>query len=243
MAPEATGSTARLINILLAMVIGGAVVGFVVGTRPMPRPSHGEPGEAVSVTPTDVVPGQSFLQLRLRLHGPNSLVTSDLDRLRTSFPGVYDEVVRTADLTQGALVKRSERRAYDGAPPVVPHVIDEQSADACLACHGEGLGLDGRTASVVPHATSTSCTQCHVSVLPRFGEPLVAVDSSFLGAASPGGGSRAWSGAPPTIPHRVQMREDCASCHGVTGLDGLRTTHPARQNCTQCHLSAFGLPR
>jgi cytochrome c-type protein NapB len=25
------------------------------------------------------------------------------------------------------------------------------------------------------------------------------------------------------------------SCHGYTGLQGIRTTHPWRQNCQQCH--------
>jgi nitrate reductase (cytochrome), electron transfer subunit len=46
---------------------------------------------------------------------------------------------------------------------------------------------------------------------------------------------RAFDGAPPTIPHSTLMRTDCLSCHGPQGLYGLRTPHPERQSCLQCH--------
>jgi cytochrome c-type protein NapB len=32
------------------------------------------------------------------------------------------------------------------------------------------------------------------------------------------------------------MRDDCMSCHGPQGLFGLRTPHPDRQSCLQCHV-------
>jgi len=32
------------------------------------------------------------------------------------------------------------------------------------------------------------------------------------------------------------MREDCMSCHGPQGLFGLRTPHPDRPSCLQCHV-------
>lgn len=38
-----------------------------------------------------------------------------------------------------------------------------------------------------------------------------------------------------TIPHGTQLRSDCLSCHGPPGLVGLRTPHPDRQACVQCH--------
>jgi cytochrome c-type protein NapB len=31
------------------------------------------------------------------------------------------------------------------------------------------------------------------------------------------------------------MRSDCMSCHGYEGRLGIRTTHPWRNSCQQCH--------
>jgi cytochrome c-type protein NapB len=54
-------------------------------------------------------------------------------------------------------------------------------------------------------------------------------------------GVRAYTGAPPEIPHSTWMRETCLACHGGTGAEGLRTRHPQRQSCTQCHAPSAGL--
>jgi len=147
-----------------------------------------------------------------------------------------------------ALAERASRRAFDGAPPVVPHPIAQDSSAACLACHGPGLAIKDKVASRMSHALYANCTQCHVpaaaSVLLSATEaPLLAAlaDNQFAGAHPSLKGSRAWPGAPPTIPHRTLMRSDCLSCHGPRGLFGLRTPHPERQSCVQCHVSDAGL--
>lgn len=59
--------------------------------------------------------------------------------------------------------------------------------------------------------------------------------NSFVGEQPVFPGARAWPGAPPTIPHTTFMRINCASCHGVAGALGMRSTHPFRDSCTQCH--------
>lgn len=227
--------TGRALNVGLAVVIGGAVVGFFVGTRNMPRPWIQQRGDDVGVQTAGVVPGQAYWQLRSRQHGRNSQVTSDLQRLRAELPDLFDEVQRSPALTQAALTTRAQRRVFDGAPPMVPHVIDEQSAAACLACHASGIRVQGRTATVMSHEPLASCTQCHAPTLPRFWGQQSTAANSFVGRTSSGSGERAWQGAPPTIPHSLHMREDCASCHGVAGLEGIRTSHPDRHSCTQCH--------
>jgi cytochrome c-type protein NapB len=66
-------------------------------------------------------------------------------------------------------------------------------------------------------------------------------ENAFVGSVSPSKGSRAWPQAPPTIPHPTFMRNDCMSCHGPNGLFGLRTPHPDRQSCFQCHVPEAGL--
>lgn len=144
-----------------------------------------------------------------------------------------------------ALQARASRRAYDGAPPTVPHPVTQDSSAACLACHAQGLQVKDRFASKISHPTfGGSCTQCHVSSRGAFNAADAAVfaaaltENSFQGTEAPPNGPRAWPGAPPTIPHRTLMRSDCMSCHGPKGLFALRTPHPERQSCTQCHVPA-----
>ncbi len=49
-------------------------------------------------------------------------------------------------------------RAYEGAPPLIPHDVEARKG-ICLACHGTGEG----GAPLTPHPTRTHfCLQCHV---------------------------------------------------------------------------------
>src|SRR5690606_239420 len=62
-------------------------------------------------------------------------------------------------LRQVALAARAENRAYNGAPPTIPHPIDAREVDGCLACHGEGMVLaDGLIATRMPHEHLPGCT-------------------------------------------------------------------------------------
>jgi predicted CXXCH cytochrome family protein len=50
-------------------------------------------------------------------------------------------------------------------------------------------------------------------------------------------GDRATPGAPPRIPHRTLMRENCVACHDGPGArEEARTSHPERWRCRQCHV-------
>jgi nitrate reductase (cytochrome), electron transfer subunit len=226
----------RSFNVALAVVISLAFVGFLQGTRPVtesPRllqVNMSSPGG-------EVVPGQTYEELRDRRFGPNHRLTGDLNLLRRGLPALMTPVVQTEEQRQASIGHRATRRAYHGAPPVIPHVIDEQSSTACLACHEKGILVAGRIASMISHPPYASCPQCHVPALPRLHHLENGWENSFSGLSSPGRGSRVWAGAPPTIPHFTWMRQGCASCHGVTGLPGLRTPHPQRPNCQQCHVS------
>lgn len=139
-----------------------------------------------------------------------------------------------------ALAVRAERRAFAGAPPVIPH---PQQSSACTKCHtATGMAVPqlgfapanphGETAGL---GDSARCKQCHLFrqtdaefVASRF-EPLVAVGRR---------GERAFSGAPPTMPHRSFMRENCLACHdGPSARPEIRCTHPERSRCGQCHVA------
>ena len=65
-------------------------------------------------------------------------------------------------------------------------------------------------------------------------------ENTFVGLRSEPG-TRFLPDAPPVMPHPRWMHETCASCHGTLGPQGLRTTHPERQNCEQCHAPSASL--
>jgi cytochrome c-type protein NapB len=222
----------RAVNVALAMALGVAAVGYAVGIRPAQVKSPPAPEPVASLS--GAIPGQSYLDWRARQRGPNAVVRSDLGSLRSALPAVSDPVTRTPQQHEEALATRASLRAYDGAPPVVPHPIDEQNAGACLACHRDGLVVEGRVARAISHPLYANCTQCHVTAEPRFDKPQPP-DNAFAGHHPDKATERAWEGAPPVMLHSAWMRDRCESCHGVAGLPGLRTTHPERSQCTQCH--------
>lgn len=139
-----------------------------------------------------------------------------------------------------SLQARGKRRAYAGAPPTIPHAVNQQSAKNCLSCHQNGFKLGERVAPVMSHDYMSECTQCHVvsqspSPAPEMGAHLIPLANRFEPLKEPVGGLRAYPGAPPVIPHSTHMRTNCLSCHGALGKPGLRSTHPERSSCTQCH--------
>lgn len=134
--------------------------------------------------------------------------------------------------------ERAKLRAYDGAPPVLP--MDHPMAD-CVTCHqidGDPM-LAVMNAPPSPHGEQghgaySRCVQCHVR--PQSTE-LFDVNT-FVGLPQDlRHGPRAYAGAPPRIPHQLEGRAYCAGCHvGPTARDEIRTSHPERDRCTQCHV-------
>lgn len=137
-----------------------------------------------------------------------------------------------------ALSLRSLNRAFNGAPPTVPHPMDQMSSESCMLCHGQGFSMKSLRASKMSHQFLSECSQCHVENNPRHMQAGLFAESTFVGLPAPHSGPRAFPGAPPQIPHSTWMRVDCLSCHGPTGAFGIRTTHPWRKDCQQCHASA-----
>lgn len=235
---RATGSaTRRATQMFLVGIIGVSFVGFVVGLRQAvptyePRAAErtrveGDEGTAIAAVP--------YREFDRRTHGPNRDWHNNLADLPQPEVDLFAAVHTSEDARSAWLHARASRRAFDGAPPTVPHPIDQDSAASCIACHGEGLSIRGVHAPKISHDFMANCLQCHVEQQARALEPEPAVATSFEGLAAPGRGSRAWPGAPPTIPHATFMREDCASCHGAQGASPIRTSHPWQVSCTQCH--------
>jgi cytochrome c-type protein NapB len=223
---------ARASHIAGAGVLAAALLGFFAGTR---RPAAVDPGEPAAL-PGNPRRAPTYAELREKNFGANAaLYAQSLDAVH-EVRDLFAPVVQTEAERQAALQDRATRRAYDGAPPTIPHAIDQRSYPDCLSCHERGAKIGGKVAPRISHERYDSCTQCHVvasSPLPDGETPVV--ESAFDGLRPESRGERAWPGAPPTIPHTTRMRSQCVSCHGPGGLNGMRSSHPYRQSCTQCH--------
>jgi nitrate reductase (cytochrome), electron transfer subunit len=130
-----------------------------------------------------------------------------------------------------------KRRAFSGAPPVIPHaILDENTfgGKACLQCHQNGGYVEQfkAYAPVTPHPELINCKQCHVPVNTN----SLFKATAFEGLKAPAIGNRAMEGSPPVIPHSLQLRENCLACHaGPAAPKAIRVTHPERVNCRSCH--------
>lgn len=228
----------------LAGVVAFAIGGMVIGMRPTPQDVASTADEPWRNAPEHVVLAPAYLDMHATALYVAETDPHDLDALRPN-PLEGSGVTPTEEAWRIGIADHLAHRAWDGAPPRIPHAIRDDGPLECLACHGEGLVVEGRIAPIPSHERMTNCTQCHVVTEQRFGglptegalahAQEVGGTNRFGGFVWPARGERAWIGAPPTIPHPTEMRTECASCHGATGHPGLRTSHPQRAACLQCH--------
>lgn len=223
--------------LLLLLVVGVvSIVGFLAGTRdpapaPSPRVERPQPTSGAQGVP----PAASYAELRQARRGPNAAWRTDFASLSRTEATALPPGTARDQAREETLQARATLRAYEGAPPVIPHPVDQRGVPGCLSCHGEGASFDGRRAPRMSHPEYASCTQCHAPPAPFDAKLAMSAGNSFQGLEVAPTGSRAWFGAPPEMPHKLHMREECSSCHGPHGQPGMRTTHPERQSCTQCH--------
>jgi nitrate reductase (cytochrome), electron transfer subunit len=153
-------------------------------------------------------------------------------------------------------------RSFEGAPPRIPHPVtpEEFRTFACKTCHERG-GYSVRFSAyvpVTPHPERGICLQCHVGVDSVMGIDTPSPDPNARChlCHAPNGGpvrpeaSLTWPTTvwptlarttrdedPPPIPHDLPFRENCLTCHGgPAAVAEIRTTHPERANCRQCHV-------
>jgi len=227
---------ARVVGLLVAAVAAVAAIGFATGTAPKAYRAE-RPPLRERPDPGVVPPARTHAELERRpwTGGP---AASGWQRSREIAAKTAERVASEGASVEEAVRERAARRAFDGAPPVVPHPVRAGGAAECLACHAEGFALGSRRADPVPHASYASCTQCHVgaaSFTRVAANPAASAESTWVGLGSPTAGPVAIEGAPPAIPHPTLMRERCDSCHGSAGRAALQTPHPERRSCLQCH--------
>ena len=240
MAVENQGSALGL-HVFLAIVVAVSLAGLVYGFRESPEPVL-PPAQQTNVDFGEALPAPSYAGVAaLRAAAEVAPLADQIEPFERSEVAEID----SAALEQ-ARTTLGERRAFDGAPPVIPHPVQEDSTD-CVACHADGLQGASFRAPQISHTIYASCTQCHVSAdpnLPVVSEQILAANSFSGLAAGPDRGAVTappWPTAPPVIPHSTMMRQRCASCHGEGGFPALRTPHPERVSCTQCHVPSADL--
>ncbi len=149
------------------------------------------------------------------------------------------EPARRPAAARSSAAIRAERRAYDGAPPTIPH---RSFGVACTSCHN-AIGIEVPEVGFAPpspHELTSGmsalsrCQQCHVFATTTD----VFANNEFRGLRRDlRRGSRLHPDAPPIIPHAIFMRENCAACHsGPAAREEIRCTHPERIRCQQCHV-------
>lgn len=172
---------------------------------------------------------------------------SSITNVMPSEKGVFKRADKAIDYSkmpvdethQRVLENYYDNRAYHGAPPTIPHPIDDErtfGGKTCLQCHENGGFVSKFKAytPVTPHPELVNCRQCHVpEYTPKpfkpttggeFSTPEVGINNALLTS-------------PPVIPHQIQLRENCLACHaGPSAPKEIRVTHPERVNCRQCHV-------
>ena len=252
------GKHSRATFIFTFIVVSCGIVGYFVGLQspmnPGERRTAGFAANASAIHSNDgtshsKLGSQQFVVLATDYSDMAAVTSERAQRWKTKIADLKSSVDLMADVVISpeekllALARRNEIRAFNGAPPTIPHPVNEMPSQACAACHTDGAKTESLRIPAMSHPFLTNCTQCHVESSLKNLQKYASshsndlwVGNSFVGLPAPTEGQRAYEGAPPQIPHSVWMRQSCASCHGVTGLHGIRATHPWRNNCQQCHV-------
>lgn len=129
-----------------------------------------------------------------------------------------------------------QRRSYDGAPPIIPHVghvgVKKLS---CLSCHKHGgyVPKFSSFAPITPHPEWANCVQCHV---PQKTMTVFKENQFIKWQNAKKIPKKSLNSSPPVIPHKSYQSQNCLSCHANNKASVKPTTHPERLNCIQCHV-------
>jgi nitrate reductase (cytochrome), electron transfer subunit len=217
---------------LIGAVVATSFIGFFFGVRTRPPPAAFDQVDASR--PSSAPPARSHEELAANPWRPNRATW-----IPHALPDRVPVTTRDPQALAATLLRRAERRAFDGAPPTIPHPVSQASGVECRACHEHGAMVAGRIAPAMSHPVMPMCTQCHVPETTALGvqstSAAATVGSDFMGYRLQTGSTRYGPDAPPQPNHPRFMRENCLACHGAGGSPGLQTSHPDRLVCEQCH--------
>lgn len=184
--------------------------------------------------------GREEAYIPIENNNPVPIIPSETGVFERSEHALYYANMPVDENHQRSLDTYYDNRAFHGAPPSIPHYVEDErnmGANACLKCHENGGFVEKFQAysPVTPHPEMINCRQCHV---PQHTNTLFKGTNFQMVDAPEVGVNNALQGSPPIIPHQIQMHENCLSCHaGPSAPKEIRVTHPERVNCRQCHVS------
>ena len=244
MSPRASGGVVPRLFLIASAVIAIAALVVAFGNTAAKRAES--PRTAVSPFPTGEPPLAGEADV-FRTHAGVLAIDPGSEPRRSAHP-------RT-------LATWRNLRAFPGAPPRIPHGLtpEEFQNGGCNTCHERG-GYSQRFGAYVPitpHPEMGACLQCHVGDGQLMAIALPSTDPSarcrqchtpeagrwtkstvsWKPIAWPRISTRAAASGPPPIPHSLEFRGNCLSCHAApAAVAEIRTTHPERADCKQCHL-------
>lgn len=232
------------------IVIGTAVVAMGIVLLAIQRTSARRAAEVLPAPDAVVVPVDDPIVFEAMVF-----------RTRPGMLAVEPDARRRPDAHPRTFATYRLLRSYPGAPPRVPHGLTatEFRTNRCNTCHERGGYSQrfGAYAPVNPHPEWVACLQCHATNNLLVGLPFPQASPDDACRQCHAGGSARFEeagidwrpadwpavGAPspsgvPAIPHDLQTRGNCLSCHmGPGSVAEIRTDHPERFSCRQCHVT------
>ncbi len=243
--PAVAASARWLAGLLLLAAAGTGFAALAVAARRASERAPAPPGKGT-----------------VRLAGATSPIPSEAGVFRTigTALAIPPETGRLRDAHPRTLRRYRLLRAYPGAPPRIPHgfTADEFRTGECNTCHQRGgyAPRFGAYVPVTPHPEMPACLQCHVGNDAVTGVALPDRDPSTVCRQCHAPGAARWAettldwrpmpwpepappvaaGEVPPIAHELFLRVNCLACHsGPAAVAEIRTTHPERRSCRQCH--------
>ena len=138
------------------------------------------------------------------------------------------------------LIARINRRAYDGAPPTIPHAINYRDVRSCSVCHSQDSNVlvAGQRAPAMSHPYLANCTQCHapsegLAFAVRSGTTGLVVENAFHGTKRSG---KRHPGLPRSASHGAAscLDEGKIACHAMDRGCLMPLSHLTRRDRIVC---------
>ena len=136
-------NTKNFITLICFVVISITVVGYFTGLQAPMQTSAVIPGllplaaDHTKPLAADTITATHYAEMHEATRHRTTAYRTSLTDLKSNVDPFAELKISAEDKTS-ALQRRDARRAFNGAPPTIPHAVSETSTAACIVCHGEG---------------------------------------------------------------------------------------------------------
>ena len=119
------GLPARWLHVAAGIAVALAFTGFIAGTRPDAEQPGAGAGAREAAPPATSERAPSYRELREARRGDNArMYEGAFEALRQGLDPLTPTAVASREQRARAVEARRDHRAYDGAPPTIPHEVD-----------------------------------------------------------------------------------------------------------------------